>query len=30
MFRLDAGLRVYLNREPIDFRAEITPPAVLI
>ena len=30
MFRLDAELRVYLHREPIDFRAGITRLAVLI
>ncbi|MCA3450546.1 MAG: IS66 family insertion sequence element accessory protein TnpB, partial [Rhodobacter sp.] len=30
MFRLDADLRVYLHREPIDFRAGITRLAVLI
>jgi len=30
MFRLDADPRVYLHREPIDFRAGITRLAVLI
>ena len=30
MFRLDAELRVYLHREPIDFRAGINSLVVLV
>ncbi len=30
MFRLDADLKVYLHREPIDFRAGINSLAVLV
>ena len=30
MFRLGAGLKVYLHREPIDFRAGINSLAVLV
>jgi len=30
MFRLDEGLRVYLHREPVDFRLSINGLAVLV
>ena len=30
MFRLDEGLRVYLHREPIDFRLNINGLALLV
>ena len=30
MFRLDEGLRVYLHREPIDFRLSINGLALLV
>ncbi|EHS51055.1 IS66 Orf2 family protein, partial [Rhizobium sp. PDO1-076] len=30
MYRLDADLKVYLHREPIDFRAGINSLAVLV
>ncbi|CAB3775177.1 IS66 family insertion sequence element accessory protein TnpB [Paraburkholderia humisilvae] len=30
MFRLDADLRIYLHREPIDFRARINSLVTLV
>jgi hypothetical protein len=30
MFRLDANLRVYLHREPIDFRADMSSLVTLV
>lgn len=30
MFRFDEGLRVYLHREPVDFRLNINGLAVLV
>ena len=30
MFRLDEGLKVYLHREPIDFRLNINGLALLV
>jgi len=30
MFRFDEGMKVYLHREPVDFRLSINGPAMLV